>query len=125
MRKKNKRVCRVLSYIEHSLIEISTMTGCVSISTFSSLVGIPIRIVISRIELKICVITAAIKKYKSIIKKKRKEHDKIVLLGKSKLNNIEILFSKALIDSNISHDEFVLINNALKEFYERRNQLFS
>ena len=60
--------------------------------------------------LKICVITTKIKKYKSKIKRKKKKHDKIVLLAKSKLNGIEVLISKALIDSNISHDEFVLIN---------------
>ena len=53
--------------------------------------------------------------YNSIIKKKKKKHDKIVLLAKYKLNNIEVLISKALIDSNISHDEFVLINIVLKE----------
>ena len=40
-----------------------------------------------------------------------KIHDKIVLLTKSKLNGIEVLISKPLIDSVISHDEFVLINN--------------
>ena len=50
----------------------------------------------------------------STLRKKKKKHDKIVLLAKSKLNNIEALISKALIDSNISHDEFVLINNVLK-----------
>ena len=38
------------------------------------------------------------------------------LLAKSKLNSIEVLISKALTDSNISHDEFVLINNVLKEY---------
>ena len=38
----------------------------------------------------------------------------MVLLEKSKLNNIEVLIAKALIDSVISHGEFVLINNALK-----------
>ena len=36
--------------------------------------------------------------------------------AKSKLNDIEVLIFKALIDSNISHDEFVLINNKLKDF---------
>ena len=47
------------------------------------------------------------------------------MLAKSKLNSIEVLISKALIDSNISHDEFVLINNMLKEYEEeRRNQKF-
>ena len=39
----------------------------------------------------------------------RKKHDNIVLLAKSQINRIEVLISKALIDSNISHDEFVLI----------------
>ena len=38
--KKHKKVCRVLNYIEHSLILISTITGCVSISEFASLIGI-------------------------------------------------------------------------------------
>ena len=61
------------------------------------------------------IITEGIKKYKSIIKKKKKKHDKILLLAKSKLNSVEVLFSKALIDSNISHDEFVLRNNLPKE----------
>ena len=125
MSKKHKQVCKVLNYIEHLLIIISTITGCVSISAFASLVGIPIGIASSTIGLKICVITAGIKKYKSIIKKKKKKHDKIVLLAKSKLNSIEVLISKALIDSNISHDEFVLINNVLKKFYDMNEEIKS
>ena len=125
MSKKHKKVCTTLNYIEHFLILGSTITGCVSISAFASLVGIPIGIASSTIGLKICVITAGIKKYKSIIKKKKKKHDKIVLLAKSKLNSIEVLISKALIDSNISHDEFVLINNVLKKFYDMNEEIKS
>ena len=123
MCKKHKKVCRVLNYIDHSLIVISTITVCVSLSAFASLVSIPIGISSSAIGLKICVITAGIKKYKSIIKKKKKRHDKIVLLAKSKLNSKEVIISKALIDSNISHDEFVLINNVLKEFYNTKEEI--
>ena len=115
MSKKHKKVCTTLNYIEHFLILASTIKGCISIYAFASLIGIPIGIMSSAIGLKICAITAGIKKYKSIIKKKKKKHDKIVLLAKSKLNSIEVLISKALIDSVISHDEFVLINNVLKE----------
>ena len=70
----------------------------------------------SKKRLKIFAITARIKMYKSIIKKKKKKHDKIVLSAKSKLNSIEVLISKALIDSNISHNKLVLINNVLKEY---------
>ena len=61
-----------MNYIEHFLILASAVTGCFFISAFTSLVGIPIGITSSAIGLKICAITAAIKKYKSIIKKKRK-----------------------------------------------------
>ena len=116
MSKKHKRVYRVLKYIENLLILISTVTGCVSISDFASLVGILMGNTSSGIGLKICVITAGIKKYKSIIKKKRKKHDKILSLTKSKLNSVEVLITKALTDLNVSHDEFVLINNVPKEF---------
>ena len=82
------------------------------------MIGIPIGIKTFLIELKIYAITAGIKKYKSIIKKKKKKHDKIVLLAKSKLNVIEVLISKSLIDSVISHGEFNLIKNVLKEYKE-------
>ena len=63
------------------------------------------------IALKICLVSEGIKKYNSIIKKKKEKHNKIVLLAKTKLYSIEVLISKALIDSYISHDEFVLVNN--------------
>ena len=84
MSKKHKNVFTALNYVENFFILASTITGYVSISGFASLVGIPIGITSSAIGLKICVI----KKYKSIIKKKKKKHDKIVLSAKSKLNGI-------------------------------------
>ena len=53
----------------------------------------------------------------------RKKHDKIVLLAVSKLNSIEVLISKSLIDSVISHDEFVLVNNVLQEYNEIKEEI--
>ena len=114
MSKKHKKVCTTLNYIECFFVLASTITGCISISDFASLIGIPLRTTSSEIGLKICAITAGIKKYKPIIKKKKKKHDKIVSLAKSELNSKEELISKVLVDSNISHDELVLINNELK-----------
>ena len=90
MSRKNKMVCTTLNYIEHFLISAFKITGCISISAFASLLGISIGIRSSAIGLKNCVITTGIKKCKSIIKKKKKKHDEIVLLAKSKLNNIEV-----------------------------------
>ena len=93
------------------------------ISAFASLVGIPLGITSSAIGLKLCAITAGIKKYKSIVKKKKKKHDKILSLRKSKLNSIEVLISKSFIDSSINHDEFVWINNVLKQFYDMKEKI--
>ena len=107
-----------LNYFEHFRILGSAITGCVSISAFASLAGIPIGITTSAIGLKICALTAAIKKYKSISKKKKKKHNKIVLSAKSKLNSIEVLIS-----SVISHGVFVLINKLLKEFYDMKEEI--
>ena len=83
--------------------------GYDSISAFASLVGIPAGVVSSVITIKTSIITAGIKNYKSIIKKK--ELNEIVLSAKTKLNIVKVISSKALIDSNINHDKFVLKND--------------
>ena len=114
--KKQKKVCTTLNYIKHLLVLAFTITECISISVFASLLGIRLGMTSSAIGLKICAIAAGIKKYKSIIQKKKIKDGQIVLLAKSKLNNIEVLISKSLLDSNISRDEFILVNNVLEEY---------
>ena len=91
MIEKFKKTCKYLNYVEHLLILVSIVTVCVSISAFSSLACSSVGITSSAVGIKICAITAGIKKYKSIIKAQKKKHNKIVLLGKNKLNTIVIL----------------------------------
>ena len=165
MRKKHKKVYGVLNYIEHSLILISTVTGCVSISAVASLVGIPIgstssaiglkisvitaRLLIlistvtgrlsisafrslvgipigsSAIGLKACVITGGNKKYKPIIKKKKEIYFYILIkyYHWQNLSSVQALISKVLIDSNNTHDQFVLINDVPKEFGDMKEEI--
>ena len=106
MSEKHKKTCKYLNYVEELLILVSTVTGCVSISAFALLVCVPVGITSSAVEIKIRATTVGTKKCKSIIKKKKKKHGKIVLLGEDKLNTTEVLISKALINSYIIHDEF-------------------
>ena len=68
--KKHKKFYKILNYTEHLLILASAVTGCVSISAFACSVGILVGIV--SYAAKTCVVTAGIKKYKSVIKKKRR-----------------------------------------------------
>ena len=109
------KVSRVLNQFDHFLIFGSAFSVCFSISAFASLAGISIEIMSPAVELKICAITARIK-HVSIIKKKRKKRDKIVFLTETKLNTIEFLISKALMDSYINHDKFFSLNNMLRGY---------
>ena len=52
------------------------------------------------------VTTGIIKKLLSITRNEKKKHDKIIMLTKSKFDNIETLVSQALVDMEISHEEF-------------------
>ena len=71
-----------------------------------------------------CAITGGMTKCKSIIQNKKRRHDKIVLLANSKLSSVEVLISKDLNDSNVSHDEsFLINNNVLKEFYNMKKKI--
>ena len=116
MSEKHIKGCRALNYSEHFLVFVSDVSSCVSISVFASLVGVPVGIASSEVGLKICAMTARIKKHKSIVKKKKKKHNKIVLLAKTKLNTIEVLISKSLLNSYINHNDFVSVNNVLREY---------
>ena len=59
---KKQNFVRLLNYIEHFFFLASVVTGCISISAFAFLPGILIGITGSAVGLKICAITAGIKK---------------------------------------------------------------
>ena len=87
-------------------------------SAFAS--AVPIGVASSVLRLKICAIAAGVKKYNLVINKKKKRHDKVLLLAVTKLNIIKVSISKALIDSYISPGEFVSVNDVLKEYNEMK-----
>ena len=105
-----KKSCKYFNYVENLLILSLTITGCVWMSIFASSVHINV-VTISSVGIIIFAIIEGIKKYKTMTKKKKKKHDKTKFLGKDELNTIEVLISKVLIDSYVSHDEFVSVNN--------------
>ena len=100
MCRKHEKVCTTLNYIEYFLILASIITGFISISNFCFWFfdWYSNRNYEYYKGLKSCPITTGIKTYKSIIRKKKKKHDKVVLLAKSKLNSAEVLNSKGLFD---------------------------
>ena len=77
--------------------------------------GIPVGIAEASLTLKFTVATGAVKKLLNITRKKKKKHNKVIALARSKSNIIEALISRALTDFDISHEEFSKI------IYEKNN----
>ena len=99
-------------YIDKILIVLSATSGGVSIISFTSIIGAPVGIASASFTLIFSLTTGIVKKLLNITRNKKKKHDKILMLAKSKLNSIETLVSQALIDLEISHEEF---NRIMKE----------
>ena len=104
-------------YIDKILVISSATTGEVSIISFTSITRAPVGIVSASFTLIFSLTTGIVRKILDILRKKRKNLDKILILAESKLNSIDILISQALIDMNISHEEFIMILNE-KDRYE-------
>ena len=107
------------------MIVLSTTSGGVSIISFTSIIGAPVGIASAVFTIIFSLITGIAKKLLNITKKKTKKHDKILMLAKSKLNSIETLISQALIDMEISHEEFITILNEKDKYEKVKNNLIS
>ena len=105
--KKLNKYDTTFDYIDKVLIALSATSDGVSIILFTSIIGAPVGIVRASFTLIFSLTTGIFKKLLNITRKKKKKHDKILMLAKSKLNSIETLISQALIDMDISHEEFL------------------
>ena len=115
--KLNKYVT-TFDYIDKILIVLSATTGGVSIISFTSVIGAPVGIVSASFTLIFSLTTGIVKKLLNITRKKKKKHDIILMLAKSKRNSIETLISQALIDMKINHEECITIFKE-KDKYEK------
>ena len=116
--KKLSKYVAAFDYIDKILIALSATSGGVSIISFTSAVGAPVGIASASFTLIFSLTTGIIKKLLSITRNKKKNHDKILTLAKSKLNSIETLLSQELTDMEISHEEFMAIFKE-KDKYEK------
>ena len=107
--KKLNKYVATFDYIDKILIVLSATSSGVSIISFTSIIGAPVGIASASFTLIFSLTTGIVKKLLNITRNKKKKHDKILMLAKSKLNSIETLISQALSDMEISHKEFAAI----------------
>ena len=116
--KKLNKYVTTFDYIDKILIVLSATSSGVSIISFTSIVGAPVGIASASFTFIFSLTTLIVKKLLNITRNKKKKHDKILMLDKSKLNSTETLIPQGLIDMAISHEDLITILNE-KDKYEK------
>ena len=118
IRKNLSKYIASFKYFSKWLIFLSVVASSISIASFATLIGPPAGIVGASCGLTFSVTSGFVKKFLKTARNKKRKHNKIVMLARSKLNGIENKISKALIDYKISHEDFMTILNEEKEYWE-------
>ena len=104
--KKISKYIVAFNYADKLFITLSALFGTLSIASYATVVGTPAGIAGASLTLIFTKTTGVVKTLLNITRKKKKKHNKIIALARSKLNIIENLISQAVIDFEITHEEF-------------------
>ena len=122
----NKRLSKYIAsfdYFDKSLIVLSVTIGSISIASFATVIRAPAGMVSASFSLAFSTSAGIIKKLLKTTRNKKKKHNKIIMLARSKLNSIESKISKALMDNEISHEDFETIINEEKKYRELKESI--
>ena len=120
---KLSKYTAALDYTDKTLIVLSATSGGISIISFTNVIGIPAGVISVSLTLVFSLTTGIINKLLKEARKKKKKHSKIIMLAKSKLNSIESLMPQALIDLDISHEEFKTIVNEKEKYDQMKKRI--
>ena len=123
MSKRLRKYIASFDYFSISLIVLSVITGSISIASYATAIGAPVAITSVSFSLTFPICTGIVKKLLKTIRSKNKKHNKIVMLAIGKLNSIESKISDALINNEISHEDFVTIINEEKKCRELKESI--
>ena len=123
MSKRLSKYIASFEYFDKSLIVLSVTTGSISIASFATVIGAPVGMMSASCSLAFSITTGFVKRFLKTIRNKKKKHNKIVMLARSKLNSIESKISEALINNEISHEDFMAIINEEKKYRELKESI--
>ena len=95
-----------LDYFDKSLNVLSILSGSISIASFASVVGSPTGIIGAGCSFTFLITSWFVERFLKAIRTKKKKHNKIAMLARSKLNSIESKIFKALMGTEISQEDF-------------------
>ena len=112
-----------LDYFDKSLNVLSILSGSISIASFASVIGAPAGIIGASCGLTFSITPVFIKKFLKTTRNKKTKDNKIVMVARSKLNSIESKISEALMDNEISHEDFETIIDEEKKYRELKESI--
>ena len=121
MSKRLSKYIASFEYFDTSLTVLSVTTGSICIALFATVIGAPVGIAKAGFnfqKLAFSISTGIVKKLLKTTRNENKKHNKIVMLARSRLNSIESKKCKALINDEISHEDFITIINVEKNYRE-------
>ena len=123
MSKKLSKYIASFDYSDKSLIVLSVATGSIAIASFATVIGAPVGIMKASCSLAFSITIGFVKKFLKTTRNKKKKHNKIVMLARSKLNSIESKISEALINNEIIHEENMIILNEETKYRELKESV--
>ena len=106
-----------------SLIVLSAISGSIPITSFATVIATPVGIASANLSLTFSLSTALVEKLLKTTKNKKKKHNKIVMLARSNLNSVESKISEALMNNQISHEDFITIINEERNYRELKESI--
>ena len=123
MSKNLSKYIASLEYFHKSVIVLSIATGGISIASFATVIGAPVEMMSASCSLAFSISTGFVKKLLKTIINKKEKHNKIVILAKNKLNSTESKISEALVNNEISHEDFMITINKEKKYRELKESI--
>ena len=105
MSKRLSKYIASFDYFDKSLIVLSVTTGSISIASFATVIGAPVGMMSASCSLAFSITAGIVKKLLNATRNKKKKHNKIVMLARSKLSSIESKISEALMNNEVSHED--------------------
>ena len=122
----SKRLIKYIAsfdYFDKSLIVLSVATDSISIASFAILIGAPVGMMSAICSLVFSITTEFVKTFLKTTRNKKKKHNKIIMVARSKLNSIESRISEALINNELSHEDFMITLNEQMKHRELKESI--
>ena len=123
MSKRLSKYIASFDYFYKSLTVLSATSGSISIASFATVFGTPVGIASASLSLTFSSSTELVKKILKTTRNKKKKHNKIVMLARSKLNSIESKISEALTNNRISHEDFMTTINEERNYRKLKESI--